>query len=82
MPEKYTVFHNIVKGYGDMDMTIEKDIEFLTQKDVGNLLGLSSTTVWKLFHAEDFPFIKIGGKYLVEKNALVSFLNQKQAIKL
>lgn len=51
---------------------------FLTQKEVGQLLRLSPSSVCKLFKVEGFPYIKINGKYLVEKNELLSFIKSRE----
>lgn len=39
--------------------------EYLTVKDVQNILGLGKSSAYKLIEQKDFPKVKIGGSYRI-----------------
>ena len=44
----------------------------LSARDLAELLGISRSAAYALFHREDFPTLKIGRRLLVTHDALVS----------
>ena len=51
---------------------------FLDALDVVHVLGMPRNTVYNMFYAEDFPTIIIGGRKLVRKEKLFSWLGAHQ----
>lgn len=51
---------------------------FLDALDVVHVLGMPRNTVYNMFYAEDFPTIIIGGRKLVRKEKLFSWLETHQ----
>lgn len=49
-------------------------INMLTVKDLQTELGIGRDSAYALVHNKSFPSIKIGGRYLVEKEALQHWL--------
>lgn len=39
--------------------------EYLTVKDIQNILGLGKSSAYKLIEQKDFPKVKIGGSYRI-----------------
>ena len=56
--------------------------KYLTPKNVGNILGISMTNVYKLFRLKDFPSIKIGHRMFVNENDLETFLGEYRKSKI
>ena len=48
--------------------------EYLTIKDVQQLFHIGHNTAYSLFHTKGFPYVRVGRKYLVEKEKLYKFL--------
>jgi excisionase family DNA binding protein len=46
------------------------DDRLLTVQDVQGILQFSQNKVYKLFHSEAFPSMKIGGQYRISQKAL------------
>lgn len=51
-------------------------MEYLTVKDVMEILKLGHTSAYKLFIKPGFPAFKCGNKYLVERTAFQNYLNK------
>jgi len=49
--------------------------ENLTVKDVAKYLNRSETTIYNMLNNGDLPGIKLGGKWIVRKKDLDSFLD-------
>lgn len=49
--------------------------ENLTVKDVAEYLNRSETTIYNMLNNGDLPGIKLGGKWIVRKKDLDSFLD-------
>lgn len=49
--------------------------ENLTVKDVADYLNRSETTIYNMLNNGELPGIKLGGKWIVRKKDLDSFLN-------
>jgi excisionase family DNA binding protein len=49
--------------------------ENLTVKDVAKYLNRSETTIYNMLNDGDLPGIKLGGKWIVRKKDLDSFLD-------
>lgn len=56
----------------------DKDVKFLSRKDVMELLNYSEATVTKMFRRSDFPSINLGKIHYVERNALLEWCKQKR----
>ena len=50
----------------------------LSARDLAELLGISRSAAYALFHREDFPTLKIGRRLLVTHDALMQCLNMQQ----
>ena len=50
----------------------------LNATDLINLLGLSRTTVYYMFRADDFPTILIGNRRMVRKDRLFQWLEEHE----
>ena len=57
------------------------DILMLTVKDLRDILNVSLSQAYGLVNASGFPSIKIGGRILVEKQALEAWLKKNQGRK-
>ena len=51
---------------------------FLNTKQVAQCLGCSITTARHLFYRRDFPALKIGKNYKVEKNAFEKWCRERR----
>ena len=49
----------------------------LRAEDVAQILGISRAGAYALFHAEDFPCIRIGKRVLVERDAFLHWLEMQ-----
>ena len=47
----------------------------LSAKEVQTYLGISRTTVYRLFHDENFPAFHIGNRLLVQRSDLLHWLD-------
>lgn len=54
------------------------EIEFLTPKDVADLMHISVVSARTLFHRADFPSIRVGTNFKVMKSAFINWCNQKR----
>jgi len=61
---------------------IMSDIVMYSVKDIRNIFKCSSSQAYSLVNANGFPSIRIGGKILVEKNALENWLYKNQGKKI
>ena len=50
-------------------------------RDLAELLGISRSAAYALFHREDFPTLKIGRRLLVTHDALMQWLKEDAAKK-
>lgn len=46
--------------------------------DVAKFLGVSKSCAYDLFHAKDFPAIRVGRRQLVRKAALMDWMNGQE----
>lgn len=53
---------------------------FLGCLEITKLLGLSRTTVYELFQAEDFPTITVGRRHMVRKDALLQWIEAHEKV--
>ncbi len=51
---------------------------YFDAQDVQRVTGLSRSTVYTLFHAEDFPSIRIGRRLLVHVDALGQWMDAQR----
>jgi len=51
--------------------------ENLTVREVAEYLNRSETTIYNMLNNGDLPGIKLGGKWVVRKSDLDSFLDEK-----
>ena len=51
----------------------------LTVREVAQYLNRSETTIYNMLNEGDIPGIKLGGKWIVRKEDLDSFLDNKMA---
>lgn len=56
---------------------LEKYPPLLSVSDVAEILGVSCNTVRKLIKDNYIPAVKIGSRYKVTKNKLLSFLDEE-----
>lgn len=56
----------------------DKEIIFLTTKDVAEILGCSIPTARNLFRRPDFPTIKVGKNFKVSKTAFEEWASVKR----
>ena len=47
---------------------------FLDAKILGELLGLSRTSVYELIHEQGFPYIRLGKKIVVPRDKFISWI--------
>ena len=52
-------------------MTAQVKCITLSSRDLAELLGISRSAAYALFHREDFPTLKIGRRLLVTHDALM-----------
>lgn len=53
------------------------DLTFYNTKEVAEALGCSVPTARQLFHRADFPTLKIGKNFRVEKKALEKWASER-----
>ena len=49
----------------------------LTADDVANALGISRANAYFLFHAQDFPAMRIGRRVMVEKQQFLRWMERQ-----
>lgn len=54
------------------------DIVLYKVKDVHRIIGCGRNTAYKIFQSPDFPRIRIGGQYYVEKEEFEKWLDSKK----
>ena len=59
-------------------MTEPRDIIMYNVKDIKSIFNISQTQAYALVNANGFPTVRIGGKILVEKYALQSWLDRNK----
>ena len=52
------------------------DDDYLTAKEVQNLLNISHSTMWRKEKANEIPFVRIGRKKLYKRSELIEVLNK------
>lgn len=50
----------------------------LNASDVASALGISRANAYFLFHAEDFPTLRIGKRLMVGKTEFINWMKSKQ----
>ena len=68
--------NNQVKNLNDEDD--QHELEFYTTVDVARMLGCSIPTARQLFYRRDFPALKIGKNFKVEKHALQKWCSERR----
>ncbi|SES43375.1 Helix-turn-helix domain-containing protein [Butyrivibrio fibrisolvens] len=58
------------------------DLEFYTIKDVQNMLQIGHVAAHALFLSDDFPGLKVGKSFRVEKKAFEKWCQSTKSIKL
>ena len=58
--------------------TSEAELVFYTTKQIAKALGCSIPTARQLFYRADFPALKIGKNYKVEKNAFEKWCSERR----
>ena len=56
----------------------DKDLTFLSTKDVAAALSCSLPVARQLFHRADFPALKIGKNFRVEKTAFEKWASERR----
>ena len=54
------------------------NLQFLTTKEVAAALGCSIPTARQLFHRPDFPALKVGKNFRVERSALEKWAAERR----
>ncbi len=54
--------------------------ELLNVKEVSELLNIGQKKCMAMFESEDFPALKLGKRYLVNKEALYEYINSRQTV--
>ena len=52
---------------------------FLDANDISRLIGVSRSNAYEIFRSEGFPALIIGGRKMVRKDKLISWLEAKEA---
>ena len=60
---------SLYKSYDDLPL-------FLNAKMIAQLLGISSSSAYELFHEKDFPVLKVGSRMVVPKEKFRSWVEQ------
>ena len=56
------------------------DFALLTPDEAAEFLRVSKTQLYKLRREEGLPYVKLGGRSLFKRDALVEFVNQNQKV--
>lgn len=56
------------------------DFALLTPDEAAEFLRVSRTQLYKLRREEGLPYVKLGGRTLFKRDALVEFVNQNQKV--
>ena len=51
-----------------------QEYKYLTVEDVSELLKISKTTAYKLFHTTGFPATKIGRQFVIRRDVLDDYI--------
>ncbi|MFW5795257.1 MAG: helix-turn-helix domain-containing protein [Bacillota bacterium] len=49
----------------------------MNAKDISNYLRVNVNKAYELFHREDFPSLKFGGRYIISKNKFLEWLDKQ-----
>ena len=60
------------------EITSSNELVFYTTKQIAKALGCSIPTARQLFYRADFPALKIGKNYKVEKNAFEKWCSERR----
>ena len=52
-----------------------KNIEFITVKELENLLKISTPKAYELVHSKGFPTVKVGRNYRINKMKLLEMID-------
>lgn len=55
-------------------------VKFYNSKDVMKMLKIGNRACLELFHREDFPAVKIGRAFCVEKNAFKDYVSSRRIL--
>ncbi len=58
---------------GNLQLINDRPVTYRA-KDLQEILHIGKDTAYELMHASAFPSMKLGGKWLIEKSALESWL--------
>lgn len=61
-----------------MDINKDNNLVFYNTKDVASVLGCSVPTARQIFHRADFPTIKVGKNFRVEKSAFEKWASERR----
>jgi excisionase family DNA binding protein len=61
-----------------MEEKTMSEIEYLTVKQVCDIIPLGKSTIYKIFHLDGFPAVKIGRRYMVEKSELMEWIKSRE----
>ena len=50
--------------------------DIMNAKDISNYLRVNVNKAYQLFHREDFPSLKFGGRYIIPKNKFLDWLDK------
>ena len=53
-----------------------KNIEFITVKELENLLKISTPKAYELVHSKGFPTVKVGRNYRINKMKLLEMIDK------
>ena len=62
----------------DKIINLEKELSFLNTAQVAAALGCSIPTARQLFHRPDFPALKVGKNFRVERSALEKWASERR----
>lgn len=67
--------------YKDVDIEYKNEKVFLTPKDLGEILQLSNTTIYKLLNVPGFPVSQVGDHARIPYNAFQRYMDTHRDIK-
>lgn len=69
-----------------MSKTVYRSIDelplMLTPEDIGAVLGISRNNAYAVIHSKDFPVVKIGKQYRINKDKFMQWLETVQTVEI
>ena len=81
-PEKFIPLEIKVEEKSEAKLDLKPDITMYDVKDVQDIFKCSPTQAYSIVNANGFPSIRLGGKIMVERSAMINWLDKNKGKKV